>query len=123
MPKVAPKSAAPSGGTLGLLMQGSILAFFSFLGFEDMLNVAEEVERPERNMPFGIIGAMLAASVIYMAVSITAVSVVPWRELAMAPGPLKLVSERAAPWFPAVGFTIITIAAVSNTALVNYIMG
>jgi APA family basic amino acid/polyamine antiporter len=109
--------------TLGLLLQGSILTFFSFLGFEDMLNVAEEVERPERNMPIGIIGAMLAASVIYMAVAITAVSVVPWAELASDPGPLKLVVERAAPWFPAVGFTVITIAAVSNTALVNYVMG
>lgn len=109
--------------TMSLLLQGSILTFFSFLGFEDMLNVAEEVKRPERNMPIGIIGAMLAASVIYVAVSITAVSVVPWAELADAPSPLKLVVERAAPWFPAVGFTVVTIAAVSNTALVNYVMG
>lgn len=117
-------SASPYGDiTIGLIMQGSILTFFSFLGFEDMLNVSEEVERPERNMPIGIIGAMLVASAIYMAVSITAISVVPWQELAIAAGPLQLVVERAAPWFPAMGFTIITIAAVSNTALVNYIMG
>ena len=122
--EVPASSANPVGDiTMGLLMQGSILTFFSFLGFEDMLNVAEEVERPERNMPIGIIGAMLAASVIYMAVSVTAVSVVPWSELTAAPGPLMLVVERAAPWFPAVAFTFITIAAVSNTALVNYIMG
>lgn len=114
---------ANSGITAGLILQGSILTFFSFLGFEDMLNVAEEVERPERTMPIALIGAMLVASLIYIAVSITAVSVVPWQELAAAPGPLKLVIERAAPWFPAVGFTFITIAAVANTALVNYVMG
>jgi amino acid transporter len=36
---------------------------------------------------------------------------------------LRAVIERAAPWFPAVGFTFITIAAVANTALVNTIMG
>lgn len=120
-----PTSASNPYGdlTVGLLLQGSILTFFSFLGFEDMLNVAEEVERPARNMPIGIIGAMVTASIIYMAVAITAVSVVPWSELASAAGPLKLVVERAAPWFPAVGFTVITIAAVSNTALVNYVMG
>lgn len=120
-----PVSAAnPAGAlTVGLLLQGSILTFFSFLGFEDMLNVAEEVKQPERTIPLALIGAMVLASVIYMAVSITAVSVVPWRELAEAPGPLKLVIERAAPWFPAVGFTLITIAAVANTALVNYVMG
>lgn len=118
---------AATGGTsdlgLALLLQGAILTFFSFIGFEDMLNVAEEVERPERSMPIAMIGAMLVASLIYVAVSITAVSVVPWRELAEAPAPLRLVIERAAPWFPAIGFTFITIAAVGNTALVNFVMG
>jgi APA family basic amino acid/polyamine antiporter len=78
---------------------------------------------PERSMPIALIGAMLITSLIYIAVSITAVSVVPWQELAAAPGPLRAVIERAAPWFPAVGFTFITIAAVANTALVNTIMG
>jgi amino acid transporter len=118
---IAPSN--PTGAiTMGLVLQGSILTFFSFLGFEDMINVAEEVERPERTIPVAIIGAMLIASVIYIAVSVTAVSVVPWSELAAAPGPLSLVVARAAPWFPAVGFTFITIAAVANTALVNYVM-
>jgi amino acid transporter len=109
--------------TAGLLLQGAILTFFSFLGFEDMLNVSEEVKHPERNMPIAMIGAMLTVSLIYIAVSITAVSVVPWQELASAPGPLRAVIEHAAPWFPAMGFTFITIAAVANTALVNYVMG
>jgi len=122
--EVPAEAANPTGAlTVALLLQGSILTFFSFLGFEDMLNVAEEVKRPERAIPTALIGAMVVASLIYVAVSITAVSVVPWRELAAAPGPLRLVVERAAPWFPAVGFTIITIAAVANTALVNYVMG
>lgn len=116
--------ANPQGAlTASLILQGSILTFFSFLGFEDMLNVAEEVKQPERTIPVALIGAMLAASVIYIAVAITAVSVVPWAELAAAPAPLRLVIERAAPWFPAVAFTLVTIAAVANTALVNYVMG
>lgn len=116
--------ANPHGAlTASLILQGSILTFFSFLGFEDMLNVAEEVKQPERTIPVALIGAMLVASVIYIAVSITAVSVVPWAELAAAPAPLRLVIERAAPWFPAVAFTLVTIAAVANTALVNYVMG
>ncbi len=119
--------SAAGGGlsavTAGLILQGAVLTFFSFIGFEDMLNVAEEVKDPHRNMPIALIGAMIIVSLIYMAVSITAVSVVPWQELKEAPGPLKLVIERAAPWFPAVGFTFITIFAVANTALVNYVMG
>lgn len=109
--------------TVALVMQGSILTFFSFLGFEDMLNVAEEVKEPNRTMPIAVIGAMLIASAIYIMVAITAVSVVPWPELAQAPAPLKHVIEIAAPWFPAIGFVVITIAAVANTALVNFVMG
>ncbi len=116
--------ANPDGALTGaLLLQGAVLTFFSFLGFEDMLNVSEEVKRPERNMPIAMIGAMLIVSVLYLAVSVTAVSTVPWQELAEAPAPLRAVVARAAPWFPAVGFTFITIAAVANTALVNTVMG
>lgn len=106
-----------------LIMQGAVLTFFSFIGFEDMINVAEEVENPQRNMPLAVLGAMVIVSLIYMAIAITAVSVVPWQELRDAPGPLTEVVRRAAPWFPHIGFTIITIFAVANTALVNYVMG
>jgi amino acid transporter len=122
--EVASTPSNPEGAlTIALLLQGALLTFFSFMGFEDMLNVAEEVKDPERTMPIAMIGAMLLVSTLYIAVSITAVSVVPWQELATAPGPLRAVIERAAPWFPALGFTFITIAAVANTALVNTIMG
>ena len=105
-----------------IVMQGAVLTFFSFIGFEDMLNVSEEVKNPRRNMPIALISAMLIATAIYMAVAVTAVSVVPWRELSAAAGPLTEVVARAAPWFPAVGFTFITIFAVANTALINYLM-
>jgi amino acid transporter len=122
--EVAVTPANPEGAlTFALVLQGALLTFFSFLGFEDMLNVAEEVKEPERNMPIAMIGAMAVVCTLYMAVAITAVSIVPWQELSTAPAPLRAVIERAAPWFPAIGFTFITIAAVANTALVNTIMG
>lgn len=111
-----------NGALALLIMQGAVLTFFSFIGFEDMLNVSEEVKNPQRNVPLALISAMVLATVIYMAVAVTAVSVVPWQDLAQAAGPLTMVIERAAPWFPAVGFTVITIFAVANTALINYLM-
>jgi amino acid transporter len=64
---------------------------------------------------------MAIAALLYVAVAVTAVSVVPWAELAEAPGPLTEAMNRAAPWFPSLVFTIITLFAVANTALVNYI--
>lgn len=104
-----------------LVLQGAVLTFFAFLGFEDSLNVAEECRDPQSTIPIGLIGAMAIAAVIYMAVAITAVSVMPWRELAAAPGPLTAVMDRAAPWLPPIVYTAITLFAVANTALVNYV--
>jgi len=115
---------APEGtDSLGLMlvMQGAVLTFFSFIGFEDTLNLAEEVKNPRRVIPLGIVMAMVGATLIYIAVAVTAVSVVPWNELAEAPGPLTEVVRRAAPWFPPAVFLGVTVFAVTNTALVNYV--
>ncbi|WP_159346153.1 APC family permease [Roseomonas harenae] len=112
---------SPEGITASLLLSGAILTFFSFLGFEDSLNVAEECKEARRTVPIGIVGAMLAATLLYMAVAITAVSVVPFAELAQAPSPLAAVTAAAAPWFPSWGYVAITLFAVANTALLNYV--
>jgi basic amino acid/polyamine antiporter, APA family len=104
-----------------LVMQGAVLAFFAFIGFEDMYNVAEETRDPQRTIPLGLILAMVAAAVLYIAVAVTAVSVVPWQELATAPGPITEVMSRAAPGIPPMLFTGITLFAVANTALLNYV--
>lgn len=115
-----PPESADSGLAL-LVLQSSILTFFAFIGFEDTINVAEEVKDPQRTIPIALVSAMAIAALLYMAVAITAVSVVPYKDLAAAPAPLSAVMERAAPAFPVVIMTFITLFAVANTALVNYI--
>ncbi len=57
--------------------------------------------------------------------AITAVSVVPWRELAASKTPLMDVAHKAAPWLGGIDrlYLGITIFAIGNTALLNYIMG
>lgn len=114
-----------SGITLALVLQGAVLMFYSFIGFEDILNVSEEVKDPKKAIPFGLIGAMILATLIYMSVAITAVSVVPWQELAASKTPLMEVAHRAAPWFKGIDsvYLGITIFAIGNTALLNYLMG
>lgn len=108
-----------------LILQGAVLMFFSFIGFEDILNVSEEVKNPRRNVPFGLISAMVVATLIYMGVAVTAVSVMPWRELAQSSTPLMEVAHRAAPWFGNIDrvYLGITLFAIGNTALLNYVMG
>ena len=65
---------APDGEhAILLVMQGAVLAFFAFIGFEDMINVAEETRDPEWTIPLGLILAMAGAAVLYIAVAVTAV--------------------------------------------------
>lgn len=112
-------------GELGpaLILSGAVLTFYSFIGFEDILNVAEEVKDPQRNLPLGLIFAVAISSVIYMLISIIAVSVIPAAELANSKEPLVDVVRRAAPWFPSSIYSVIAMFAVSNTALLNFVMG
>lgn len=120
-----PAGAATHGLDFGLLLSGAVLTFYSFVGFEDMINVAEEVKEPERTMPRAILAALIVATCLYIAVSMSAVSVVPYRDLAnpeMGP-PLVQITRRAAPWVGPWVFGAITLFAVANTALLNSIMG
>ena len=116
--------ANPSG-ELGpsLILTGAVLTFYSFVGFEDILNIAEEIKNPQRTLPLGLILAVSISSVIYMLVSVIAVSVIPSGVLANSKEPLVDVVRTAAPWFPASVYSIIAMFAVSNTALLNFVMG
>jgi amino acid transporter len=111
------------GLSASLLMTGAVLTFYAFIGFEDMLNVAEEVKQPRRTMPWGIVLAQAIAALLYMGVAVTAVSVVDYRELAVAESPMNSIASRAAPWLPARTYVYVTLFAVSNTMLINYVMG
>lgn len=111
------------GLTLPLVLQGAVLTFYSFVGFEDMINVSEEVKEPRRHFPIAVVVALGITTVIYLAVSITAVSVLPFAELGQSRQPLVDVVARAAPGFPTAAFSIIALFAIVNTGLLNYIMG
>ncbi|MBU0610516.1 MAG: amino acid permease, partial [Armatimonadetes bacterium] len=106
-----------------LILQGAVLTFYSFIGFEDMINVVEEVKDPRKTFPRAIIIAMACVTVLYIAVAITAVSVVPHGALAASKEPLVEVVRRAAPAFPPIIFSAIALFAITNTALLNYVMG
>jgi hypothetical protein len=51
---------------LGLVLSGAVLTFYAFVGFEDLLNLSEEVKEPRRNMPLGIVFAVIIATILYI---------------------------------------------------------
>eukprot|EP00536_Pseudo-nitzschia_multiseries_P004034 jgi/Psemu1/284819/fgenesh1_pg.65_\ len=53
------------------------LVFFSYLGFDMVSCLSEEVKNPEKNMPIGIVGSLVASTIIYCVVSLTVVGMTP----------------------------------------------
>lgn len=101
---------------------GAALAFFAFIGFEDLVNVAEEAKEPRRDFPRAILLAVAIAGVGYMVITTVATHVVPPSDLAQSEGPLLEVVRRAAPSFPEFVFVIVSLFAIANTGLLNFIM-
>ncbi|MGY8958041.1 MAG: amino acid permease, partial [Alphaproteobacteria bacterium] len=59
------------------IFAAGLLAFFAFVGFEDMANVAEEVKQPAKTLPRGIILTLIIATIVYLVVVSVVVLVVP----------------------------------------------
>lgn len=113
----------PSEAEIGWMsiFQGAALAFYAFIGFEDIVNVSEEVKDPERNVPKAILFALGIAAVVYILVSWLATRVLGPAALAASNAPLLDVVYRAQPGFPRALFTFIALFAVLNTVLLNFV--
>ena len=102
------------------ILIGAYLAFYSFIGFEDMVNVAEEVKQPERNLPRAILISVLVTGIIYVLVSLAVVLKVPPETLADSDAPFSLVLSS---WpMAAKSLALIGLLAGVNGALIQIIM-
>jgi amino acid transporter len=99
----------------------AFLAFFAFTGFEDMVNVAEEVRSPEKNLPRAILLALVVATLLYLGVAWVAMASLPGAELGASDAPLALLYHYATGREP-VAITVISLFAVINGALIQIIM-
>lgn len=108
------------GAVWASIMAGSFLAFYAFIGFEDMVNVAEEVRDVERTLPRAIMLTLIVTVLLYVSVAVIAVLNVPVADLRASPAPLALLYERTG-GSPQL-LSAIAVLAVINGALVQMIM-
>lgn len=66
------------------MFQGASTVFFAYLGFDAVSSSAAEVKNPDRNMPFGIIGTLIIATILYIGVSIVLTGMIPFTKLNVA---------------------------------------
>jgi amino acid transporter len=100
----------------------SIVAFFSFLGFEAAANMAEEVRNPSKAYPRALFGAIFTAAVVYLLIALGAVIVMPPAELAESTAPLLDVVAASGIAVPTWLFGLIALVAIANGALLFMVM-
>ncbi|CAA9215373.1 MAG: Uncharacterized amino acid permease, GabP family [uncultured Arthrobacter sp.] len=103
------------------------IAFFAMVGFEDSVNMVEEVKNPERIFPRTMLTGLGIAVILYMLVAVSVVTVLTPTELEgirEAEGAALLeVVEKGSPDFPIDNiFPFLAVFAVANTALINMLM-
>lgn len=103
------------------IFMGAFLAFYAFIGFEDMVNVAEEVSEPQKNMPRAIVFALIVSTVLYGLVSLVAVLNMTPSALAASDAPLADLYSEVTGEKPFL-ITFISMFAVVNGALIQIIM-
>lgn len=102
------------------IVLGAFVAFYAFIGFEDMVNIAEEVKQPKKQMKKGMLAALGIAILLYILTVIAALAVLTASELAQSEAPLALVWQTVTGSnFPII--TIIGIIAITNGALIGII--
>ncbi len=104
------------------LITGATLAFYAFIGFEDLANLAEEAKDPQRDLPRAILIAVAFTTVLYLAVIVVVLWVIPLQQSATSTRPLLDVLAAAGTPLPAAGFAVLAICAITNTGLANFVM-
>ncbi len=112
---------APNGFT-GIIL-AFVLIFFAFIGFEDMANVAEEVRRPSKTLPRGILLSIVITAVIYVLVALSVVKVMNWQDLGASSAPLADVAARGFGTEGHITLSAIALFATASTVLITLVAG
>jgi basic amino acid/polyamine antiporter, APA family len=91
----------PNTGQVGVYGWTGIFAaagviFYAYIGFDAVCCAAQEVVKPSRDLPIGILGSLLICTVLYILVSLILTGIVPFKELNVA-APVALAVERCGP--------------------------
>ena len=102
---------------LGGVITGAARIFFAYLGFEAVSTAGAEAKNPSKDMPVGIIGALVICTILYILTSAVLVGIVPYAQLDN-PAPIAMaVNRMGMPWF-AFAVKVGAIAGLTSVMLV-----
>jgi len=92
-PFIPEATGEPGEFGVGGIFRGAAIIFFAYVGFEAVSTAAAEAKNPAKDVPVGILGALVICTIIYMAVAAVMTGVVPYKELA-SPAPIAVAIDR-----------------------------
>ena len=107
-------------GWSGIIRAASIV-FFAYIGFEAVSTAGQEAKNPAKDMPFGIIGSLIACTVIYILVSIVLTLIVPYDQLNV-PDPVAVAVDAFGPQWAWFASTIKVGAIIGLTSVILVLM-
>ncbi len=105
----------PNG--IGGILKGVSAVFFAYIGFDAISTTAEECKNPQRDLPRGMMWAIIICTILYVAIALVLTGMVNYSELAVG-DPLAFVFQRLGmKWISAV-ISVSAIVAMASVLLV-----
>ncbi|MGB9791435.1 MAG: amino acid permease [Thermacetogeniaceae bacterium] len=104
-------------GTAGIV-RGAGIIFFAYIGFDAVATAAEEVRRPQRDLPLGILGALAISTLLYLGVAATLTGMVKYTALDTPSPVATALIMRGFPWAAAI-VSVGALAGLTSVLLVN----
>ncbi|XP_043694652.1 cationic amino acid transporter 6, chloroplastic-like [Telopea speciosissima] len=79
---IHPGGLAPFG-VRGVL-DGAAIVYFSYIGYDSVSTMAEEIKNPSKSLPIGIVGSVLIVSVLYCLMVLSLCLMIPYNEISDA---------------------------------------
>lgn len=95
------------------VISASLIAFFAYIGFDDVVNLVEETRNPRRTMPWAIGLTLVIVTVLYVLVSFVTAQLIPVDALEGTNAPISLVFEQTT-GLPPLAITLVAVLATTN---------
>ena len=102
--------------SLSLVLSAAVISFFAYIGFEDIVNMAEETANPTRNMPRAIIITLVITLILYSLISLIAIALPNREALVNSSAPLATLYESVT------GYSGKPVSAMASIAMINGIL-
>lgn len=103
------------------IILGAAYIYFAFFGYDIIIELSEETKNPEKNIPYGMLTGIIVSAVLYLMVTLSAVSSIGWKALSQTESPITEVANKLLGSKFGSIITFIAIISMTNTILMGHV--